>query len=320
MSRLEPTRPSLPTLSASHISAHLESTVLTKVKPYLARLAHDKRERERVRIERERRELEHATVAKRDEERILSIRRAIEIKQREELAEAEERERRRLRDVEARRRARRAREWRIETRATKFGPLVEQPKEGDGDGAVRVVVRLGNGKRAMRTFSNRESVRTIYEWVECELGLDEDDRIAAAASEEEDDSGDDQEGERGDYVQKFAFRLATTFPRRVIELPRDMFEKAAPATSSSRRSLDSSAPSRESFDSLESQRRDDGDEEGQARVESVGVAFKEIGRDVNLVIDGLEDRRRLSMSSRERGSDDDDDDEEEEEEDSEEDD
>ena len=260
ITRLEPSS-TLPSLSASHIHTHLHSQVLPKTTQYLSRLSNDKARRENERKGREDRERRESEVARRDEERIIRLRKEIELKRREQALAVERREREREELERRQERARLARKW----REIKRVELERRREEGD----VRVVVRLGNGKRVIRRFGKQEPVKEVYEWVECELGLEEDQQ----SNHEEETVGDLSE-----YEQKFAFRLATTFPRHLIELPQACFEAS------------SSSNSRSSFDSLEGG--------GNARIQSVGEAFEGMGKDISLVVDGLEERRRLSMSSR----------------------
>ncbi|GAA5995660.1 clathrin-mediated endocytosis regulator UBX3 [Rhodotorula paludigena] len=125
---------------------------------------------------------------------------------------------------------------------------------------VRVAVRLGNGKRVVRGFGAAEGTEAVYAWVECELGQEDDARSGSGVEV------DLPEG----YEQHFHFRLATTFPRQVIPLPSHL---ASPSTA------DVAAAAPESV--------------------TVGKAFEGLGKLVNLVVDGLEERRRMSMSSRE---------------------
>jgi len=217
-------------------------------------------------------------VARKDEERILRLRREVELKRREEGLERERREREKKELERRREKAGFARRWRMGKR-----------KELDGrrdEGERRIVVRLGNGKRVMRRFGNEELVKEVYEWVECELGLEEDQLYSNEEGEEE-----VRRNLSDEYEQKFAFRLATTFPRHLIQLPQTCFEPPS-----------SSSNSRSSFDSLEGG--------GDGRIQTVGEAFEGMGKDISLVVDGLEERRRLSMSSRGDGDEDDDDDEE----------
>ncbi|GAA5900741.1 UBX domain-containing protein [Sporobolomyces salmoneus] len=274
ISRLEPTS-SLPSLSASTLHTHLHSSVLPKTHPYLSRLQSEKERRERDRLTREAEERRVSEVARRDEERILGIRRATEIKRREEEKRMERLERERLEEEERERRRKLERSWRRGKRRE-----FEQKGETEGDG-VRVVVRLGNGKRCLRKFAKEEEVLRVYEWVECELGREDDEQLDDEDPEEE----VDELGE--DFVQLFAFKLATSFPRQIIPLPSTLFQP----TNNRRKSMSSSSNGRDSFESI------DGGE-GEEKVKTVGQVFEGMGKDVSLVVDGLEERRRMSMSSR----------------------
>ncbi|GAA5944326.1 uncharacterized protein JCM15063_006560 [Sporobolomyces koalae] len=275
VSRIEPSA-ALPNISATHVHSHLHSTVLPKSKPYLARLAADKQRREAERHRREQEEHRQSEIARQDEVRILEIRKALEMKQQEE---QKQRELAQLEQIEFERkrvRAELARRWREIKREQlrQTGPAIEG-REGS-DAALSVGVKLGNGKRVMRKFTHEQPVVDVYEWVECELGHDEDQQYDPNLLS----SGPNIDLKLDGYVQKFAFRLATTFPRQVIELPPSRFE-------------DVPSP-RSSFDSLHRRAAD-----GTEVMLTVGEAFAGMGKAISLVIDGLEDRRRLSMSSRE---------------------
>ncbi|GAA6063056.1 hypothetical protein JCM10212_003001 [Sporobolomyces blumeae] len=304
LSRLEPTRSS-PVLTASTIHTHLVSHVVPKTGPYLARLRSDKQRRERDRFAREERERRETEVARRDEARILEMRRQDEVRKREE-RERDERRREEERDFERRElEARKARAWR-QARRERF----DAEDEATGSGAVRVVVRLGNGQRVMRRFEGSDSVVSVYEWVECQLGRDDDDDAKT--------NGRTSDVSIEGYEQKFAFTLATTFPRQVIELPRSMYvPKDAYPKRSRRGSLQSaSSPTtrtaRSSFSSAVSDSSAVSAASLAREADTVEQAFSGLGKDVSLVVDGLEQRRRISMSSREGASDEEDDEEEEE--------
>ncbi|TNY17080.1 hypothetical protein DMC30DRAFT_146240 [Rhodotorula diobovata] len=149
-------------------------------------------------------------------------------------------------------------------RAWKRAELARSPEGTD----VRVAVRLGDGRRATRGFGAQEGTDEVYAWVECELGAADDARAGGVEAE-----GESPEG----WQQRFHFRLATTFPRQVIPLASQF---AAPSPSAV---------------------AGDGADIGSAGHVSVSEAFEGLGRTVNLVVDGLEERRRMSMSSREEG-------------------
>ncbi|BGP34691.1 UBX domain-containing protein 10 [Rhodotorula toruloides] len=254
ISRLEPT-PSNP-LTAVSLHAHIMTSVLPRSKPFLVRLKTQKAQREadrRAREDAERRVLENA---RRDEEKVMAVRRREEERKRAEAAEREKRKREAREREEKERIAALAREWRSWKRAElrrRGEPAADQP------GAVRVAVRLGSGKRVMRTFAAADGTEDVYAWVECEL------------EEGEEDTGEAASPPAG-YQQRYHFRLATTFPRQVIPLPSHL---ASPSTANLG---DAGSPTI-----------------------TVGKAFAGLGKTVNLVVDGLQERRRMSMSSREDG-------------------
>lgn len=230
------------------------TSVLPRAKPFLARLRTQKAQCEadrRAREDAERRVLENA---RRDEERVLAVRRREEERKRAELAERERRAREASEREEKERRAALARQWRSWMR----GELRQRGEPpADQAGAVRVAVRLGSGKRVMRTFGVADGTEDVYAWVECELEEGEEDSGAAASPP-------------AGYEQRYHFRLATTFPRQLIPLPSHL---ASPSTAHLA-------------------------DAGSATV-TVGEAFKGLGKTVNLVVDGLQERRRMSMGSRE---------------------
>ncbi|GAA5869295.1 hypothetical protein JCM3774_004196 [Rhodotorula dairenensis] len=252
--------PSTP-VTSSTLHAHVQTSVLPRVKPFLARLVAQKQQREADRRAREDAERRVAENARRDEEKVLAVRRREEERLAAERQRLEREERERLERLEMEREAERARRWRERTRREllRHG----EPSQADDEAAVRVAVRLGNGQRVMRTFSGSASTEEVYAWTECELEREADDACPAAApaSYGEDDRA---------YVQRYHFRLATTFPRQVIPLPSHL---ASPSTAH----LD----------------------QGRAGDDvMVAEAFRGLGKTVNLVVDGLETRRRMSMNSR----------------------
>jgi FAS-associated factor 2 len=139
-------------------------------------------------------------------------------------------------------------------------------------GVVRFVVRLGDGRRVIRAFPASDDTSELYAFVECEL----------SASDDDNEQGGPQPPS---YTQRFHFRLATAFPRWIVPLPSSLHSPTASSAD-----LTTSASNEKT---------------------TIGEAFKGQGTTVNLVVDGLEERRRMSMSS--RGEDSDEEEEEEEE-------
>ena len=246
-------------LTAASLHTHLVTLVLPRAKPYLARLRAQDAQRAADRL------------ARRDEEKVLAVRRREEERRRAEREAAERAERAQAELRERERVAGLARRW----RAWKRAELAGRPEGND----VRVAVRLGNGRRAMRGFRAEDGTDEVYGWVECELGAADDAAQAQAEGEGEVEQRAPPEG----WLQQFHFRLATTFPRQVIPLAPHL---AAPSSAASAAAAAATGE----------------------RV-SVDEAFRGLGKTVNLVVDGLEERRRMSMSSRE-GDDSDEDEEE----------
>ena len=281
ISRLEhsPTSP----LTSTTLHAHVQTAVLPRVKPFLARLVAQKAQREADRRAREDAERRVAENARRDEEKVLAVRRREEERQRAERARLEREERERVERIEKEREAERARGWREHKRRELLLASGGEASPAE-EGAVRVAVRLGNGQRVMRTFAGDASTEEVYAWTECELEREAD--LAARAVS----SAPPPPPPSADYVQRYHFRLATTFPRQVIPLPSHL---ASPSTTHL------------------------SDHDHHARSDqtvTVAEAFRGLGKTVNLVVDGLETRRRMSMTSREGEESDEEEEEEEEEE------
>lgn len=263
-------------LNAPTLNAHLQTVVLPRTKPYLSRLIAQKAQREadrRAREDAERRVLENA---RRDEEKVLAVRRREAERLRVEQARVEREEREAAERAVKQREAEDARQW----RRWKRGELDARGEANLAEeGAVRVAVRLGNGQRAMRTFGGADRTEAVYAWTECELEREADSQAPSAGDDADVSSLQPPRG----YEQRYHFRLAATFPRQIIPLPAHL---ASPSTAH----LDAAAAAGET---------------------TVGEAFRGLGKTVNLVVDGLETRRRLSRSTRDEESDEEEEEEEE---------
>ncbi|KDE03590.1 hypothetical protein MVLG_05925 [Microbotryum lychnidis-dioicae p1A1 Lamole] len=179
------------TLSASSLLAHLTNVVLPRVNPFLARLKAQHATRLEERRLRQEQDRAFAMSAQKDEERVLRKR-------------AEESQRQR--DVEERKRkeevALRIREGSTKWRAWKRGQLqVEGEREG-----VRIGVRLGDGRRVVRSFAKDAKVEDVYAYAECSF---------------ETDDGERREAPPEDYEHIYEFQLAAPFPRYVLEVDGD---------------------------------------------------------------------------------------------------
>jgi FAS-associated factor 2 len=248
-------------LTSTLVHSHLLTAVLPKAKPFLSRLNALNAQRDADRRDREANERRAAESARRDEERVLAVRRREAEKRAEEQRQSEANERASLELAEKERQVALARQWRSWKRsdlASRGEPATTKP------GVIRFVVRLGDGRRVIRAFSPETATSELYSFVECELSSSED--------------GGEQGGPKPPaYEQHFHFRLATSFPRWIVPLPSHLSSPAA-----SNADLTGSGSKEET---------------------SIGEAFKGQGSTVNLVVDGLEERRRMSMSSRGEDSD-----------------
>ena len=252
-------------LTAASLHTHLVTLVLPRAKPYLARLRAQDAQHAADRLARDEAERRVNELARRDEEKVLAVRRREEERRRAEREAAERAERAQAELRERERVAGLARRW----RAWKRAELAGRPEGND----VRVAVRLGDGRRAMRGFRAEDGTDEVYGWVECELGAADDAAQAQAEGEGEGEGEVEQRAPPEGWLQQFHFRLATTFPRQVISLAPHL---AAPSSAASAAAAAATGE----------------------RV-SVDEAFRGLGKTVNLVVDGLEERRRMSMSSRE---------------------
>lgn len=157
--------------------------------PFLNRLKGTKERQDEERRLREQQDREFDRSAARDLERVLVKRR--EIKEKEKELEREK-EKERLRGE--------ARRW----RAWKRGVLARRE-----EGKIRIAVVLGDGRRAVRLFKEEEQLEEVYAWVECELEAVVDESLPPLP---------EARGPPTGYQQIYEFRLATSFPRVVLEI------------------------------------------------------------------------------------------------------
>lgn len=256
-------------LTATLVHSHFLTAVLPKAKPFLARLNALNAQRDADRRDREANERRVAESARRDEERVLAVRRREAEKRAEQQRQSEENERASLELAEKERTLALARQW----RSWKRSDLASRGEPATTDACVvRFVVRLGDGRRVIRAFPASAATSELYSFVECELSASED-------------GGETGGVKPPGYEQHFHFRLATSFPRWIVPLPSHLHSPAASAADLS---------------------------DGSEQETTIGEAFEGQGSTVNLVVDGLEERRRMSMSSRGENSDEEEEEEEEE--------
>ena len=93
--------------------------------------------------------------------------------------------------------------WKVWARAN---VLNEEPPESVE--TIRVGVLLGDGRRAVRRFLRNDTVRKVYTFVECSLDPPSNDPSPALSAS----------SPPANYEHSFEFRLASTFPRVVLEI------------------------------------------------------------------------------------------------------
>lgn len=184
-----------PALLPSTLLPLLLTTVLPRVKPFLSRL---KIQHQQLLLERSLRASQDEAFAQsslKDVERVLLKRRELDlVKQKEKEVEERARE---LRAVEERKRLLRGwGEWKLAQLATR------------GEGNLRIGVRLGDGRRVVRSFFPTDKVADLYSWVECLL-------ISPSLSTSLSPSPSPPPVE---FTPNFEFTLAQTFPHRPLPL------------------------------------------------------------------------------------------------------
>ncbi|CAA7270771.1 unnamed protein product [Cyclocybe aegerita] len=151
--------------SAPTLVTHLETQLLPRVTPFLARISAAQRERERDRQLRDEQDRAFRNAARRDKERIeakmAEERRMLEARR---LAEEEARlaAARRAREAElARARESNRMEWRRWTRKAVVGAEVE--------GSLRIAIRLPSGGRVIRSFQPTASLTALFAFVDSQF-------------------------------------------------------------------------------------------------------------------------------------------------------
>ncbi|KAF8625700.1 hypothetical protein AX15_005268 [Amanita polypyramis BW_CC] len=161
--------PSSGPTSAATLVSHLERHVFPRVMPFLDVLKAAEREREMERELREEQDRAYEEAARRDKERIEAKMR----KEREEREEKRKREEEARREQEKREREEKERQKREQERMLwrrwiRRQLLAENPST-DGDGPLRIAIRLPNGSRAVRRFKADASLTALYAFVDSQL-------------------------------------------------------------------------------------------------------------------------------------------------------
>jgi FAS-associated factor 2 len=144
--------------------------------------------REQERALRAEQDRAYEEAGRRDREKVLA-------KKREEDERRRKEEEARRAQMEAEEKVRVKRAW----RAWMAKNLPPEPEKAVKGATTRVVVRLPDGRRIMRTFDAKERTETLYAFVEVEAGEKEDGPLPDG------------------YVHQFDFVLATSFPRRIVD-------------------------------------------------------------------------------------------------------
>ncbi|KAL8283889.1 hypothetical protein RQP46_005321 [Phenoliferia psychrophenolica] len=197
--------------SAHALLTALTTLVLPRSTPFLSRLRAQDASRKAERRIREEQDRAYESAARKDTERVLKRRKEEEDRIRNERREKEEEGEKNAREEERRRVRERAGEW----RAWQRGVLENEGEAKEGEG-VRVGVRLGDGRRIVRSFRDDDKVERVYAWVECALG-EKVDNLATSSSSSSSTTSTKKKAPVA-YEHIYEFRLATTFPREVLEV------------------------------------------------------------------------------------------------------
>jgi FAS-associated factor 2 len=193
--------PSTTFTSASALSTHIQNTVLPRVAPVLNRKRAEIRARTAERELRAEQDRAFQESQRKDYERIA--------KRREEERRRKEEEERAQREVAERHKRKEEHiHWR------RFARRVVAPKEISGSkSAVRVGVRLPNGKLVVRKFEPTDSITGLYAFVDAQM-------IPAQYSPEDDPSeppaGHCYAGDADTHDWEWGFKLAVAFPKSAI--------------------------------------------------------------------------------------------------------
>jgi FAS-associated factor 2 len=178
--------------SAATVVTHINTILVPRTTTYLSRLRQQRRLREQERAIRAEQDRAYEEAGRRDKEKVLA-------KQREEEERRAKEEEVTIAREAKEQRERNKRIW----RARMASQLLVEPTSTSAEQkkTTRIVVRLPDGKRIVRTFYADESTQALYAFVDVEAG------------ERLDDGSLPPEG----YVHEYDFVLATSFPRRIVD-------------------------------------------------------------------------------------------------------
>ncbi|KAF8632655.1 hypothetical protein AX17_004788 [Amanita inopinata Kibby_2008] len=217
--------PSSGPTSAATLVAQLERHVLPRVMPFLDVLKAAERERQLERQLREEQDRAYREAARRDKERIEARmrqeREEAEERRRQEEEAKKERERRELEEREKQKKEQERMVWRRWIRRTFYGDSLK----GDGEGPLRMAIRLPNGSRIVRRFKPEASLTALYAFVDSRLvppHLVEDDdpeTLPNVSSDQSPESCIESKISTLDRGAKewWGFHVVNAYPRKEIE-------------------------------------------------------------------------------------------------------
>ncbi|KAJ7740899.1 hypothetical protein DFH07DRAFT_905360 [Mycena maculata] len=213
--------PPTSTTSPATLLAHLESTLLPRVTPFLGQLQAKEREREADRRMREEQDRRVREAERRDGERIGRLmkeeedaRRREQERREREANDARRHEQERERE-EARRRERGV--WRRWVRRA-----LKEEGEGvglEGDGEVRLAIRMPDGARVVRRFGGGRSLTALYAFVDAQLADAEGGEVSpnGHSPNEVERAMEEKIAEDASGADKWwGFRLVLAYPRSEI--------------------------------------------------------------------------------------------------------
>lgn len=153
--------------SASTILTQLNTIVIPRVTPFLTRLRTQEAARQSERFIRAEQDRAYLAAAEKDTERVLA-------KRAEEFNRIKEKEKNEKKEKDLDRLKRLSKRWRENKRCLLKS---SEPAEGEKEGTVRLGIRLGDGRRAVRKFRGSDSLEDIYAFVECSLEKSEEDEF-----------------------------------------------------------------------------------------------------------------------------------------------
>jgi FAS-associated factor 2 len=204
--------------SAERLCDHLERQLVPRAKPFLDRIHATRLERLRERRLREEQERAHAEAMRKDKERIEAKIAEVEAARLAKEAEAAAKREEEAEDVRRAEWADTKMAWRRYARARMVPP---EPSVGQGRGSTRVMVRLPDGTRLVRTFGADADLTALYAYVDAafipsSMHKGGDPREPPVGIAEGEAGVVEQVSLRGSADAFWGFHLAFGFPRREV--------------------------------------------------------------------------------------------------------